>query len=500
MGSKTLNYKYRICSQLVLLPNFFQQALVGIMGTSRSSIVLCLVFLAASGAAFGQKPKSAVVKTPPAKAALTKPPTIAANPAIKDTAIVRLFTNPLLIKWNRVFKGRVDDGAMVEISLGYDGKKCLGFLTYTKSRTRFVLEGTIDSAGFQLEEHDMAREQTGNIRGSILGRHFEAEWSNADNTVGCKIEAEEVPPGQALTLNCNDNKWSSRYVTRFNNARCDMVLIRAQNGALDGFLWVEFDARTYRLKGDIKADGKYEMEVLGSEDRLVAMLSGMLKAGQNTDCNWTGSGERRQLKFVLKDHFLLGCYEYADYACAYDVLYPRTPCAACNTWLDDQVNAWVERCKGIFSAKKIPLVPINRNAQRASAWPEIGCWTDNLFSGYLTFVETWSEQAQGIAYNFDLRTGKEILLEDLFQKSFNHKVWMSEYATKEMPKISAFAADPAYREWLAKEGFPLVLIRREGLEMSTLFHPQYGRQTIFVPYKILKPNLRKDSAIAEFIK
>jgi hypothetical protein len=164
------------------------------------------------------------------------------------------------------------------------------------------------------------------------------------------------------------------------------------------------------------------------------------------------------------------------------------------------VNVWVERCNATFSAKKTPLVPVNRNTQRASVWPEIGCWTDNIFSGYLTFVDTWSAQAQGIAYNFDLRTGKEILLEDLFQKSFNYKVWMTEYTAKEMPKLSAFASDPVYREWLSKEGFPLVLIRREGLEMSTLFHPQYGRQTIFVPYKTLKPNLRRDSVIAEFIK
>jgi hypothetical protein len=66
------------------------------------------------------------------------------------------------------------------------------------------------------------------------------------------------------------------------------------------------------------------------------------KAGQNTDCNWVGSGERRTFKFVLKDHFLLGCYEYADYATSYDVLYPRTPCAHCNTQLDEQVNQWVE--------------------------------------------------------------------------------------------------------------------------------------------------------------
>jgi len=466
-------------------------------------IAIVVAAMLVPGMGLAQKTTPAAEKTSPAKPISTAPAKAAnpANPAIKDTAIIKLFENPAAIKWARLFKGRIDDGAMVDLNLGFDGKSCRGYLTYAKSRTRFRLQGTLDSTSFQLEEFDMARAKTGTLSGSIQGRHIEAEWTNAANTIGSRLEADEMSPGSSVTLNCSDNKWSSRYITRYNNARADMVIVRAQNGALEGFLWVEADnGRTYKLKGELKPDGSYEMEALGKEDRLVAMLSGNLKPGQNTDCNWTGSGERRLFKFVLKDHFLLGCYEYADYASAYDVLYPRTPCASCNTWLDDQVNAWVERCKSTFSAKKMPLSAANRNAQRASAWPEIACWTDNLFTGYITFTDTWNEKAQGLAYNFDLKTGKQLVMEDLFQKTFNYKSWFSDYAAKEMPKLASFATDPKYREWLNKEGFPFILIRREGFEMSTLFHPQYGRQTIFIPYDTMKPFLRNDSAIAEFLK
>ena len=418
----------------------------------------------------------------------------------RDTAITKLFKNPSTVKWTRTFKGRFDDGAMVIISFGFDGKNCIGYLTYAKSRTRFRLEGTLDSSSLQLGEWDMAHNQTGFLKGTIQGRHLSAEWTNVDNSIGSRIEADDIPAGYVVNFDCSENKWSSRYITRYKNARCDMVLVRSQNGALDGFLWVESDGRTYKLKGEIKSDGEYEMEALGKGDRLVAMLSGNLKPGQNMACKWTGSGERRQFNFILKDHFQLGCYEYADYASSYDVLYPHTPCSACNTWLDNQVNTWVEQCKKTFSAKKTTLSPATRNAQRASAWSEIGCWTDNLFSGYLTFTDTWSDQAQGIAYNFDLRTGKQVQLESLFQKTFNYKTWLTDFSAKEMPKLYSFANDAKYREWLSKEGFPFTLIRRDGFEMSTLFHPQYGRQTLFIPYESLKPYLKKDSAIAEFLK
>lgn len=202
-----------------------------LMSIRMSILAVLLTVLVAPGVIFAQK--TPPVKPTPAKPApsAAKPATTApaaANPAIRDTAIAKLFDKPATIKWAKVFKGRIDDGAMVDVSLGFDGKNCRGYITYAKSRTRFRLEGTMDSTGFQLEERDMARALTGMLRGAIQGRRLEAEWSNADNSLGSRIEADEVPPGQSTTLNCSDNKWSSRYITRYNNARCDMILVRSQ--------------------------------------------------------------------------------------------------------------------------------------------------------------------------------------------------------------------------------------------------------------------------------
>ncbi|MFN0036830.1 MAG: hypothetical protein ACKVUS_17350 [Saprospiraceae bacterium] len=444
--------------------------------------------------------------TSPPKTAPTAAVGSASNPAYakasagKDTAILKLFDKPADIKWVKNFKGRFDDASVIDLSLGFDGRNCRGYLTYAKSRTRFRLDGPLDTAGFSLEERDMARGVTGKLRGTFRNKRIEAAWTNADNTLGSRLEAEEVAPGQTVALNCSDNKWSSRYITRYNGARTDMVLVRSHNGALDGFLWVESDGRTYRLKGDLKPDGSYEMEALGSGDRLAALLSGKLQPGQNTDCNWVGSGERRTFKFVLKDHFLLGCYEYADYAASYDVLYPRTPCAPCNTRLDELVNQWVTGCQSAFEEKRVERSPATRGSQRASAWPEIACWTDNVFSGYLTFSDTWTAQAQGISFNYDLKTNKEIALDEIFNKGFNAQKYLDDWANREMPKLPSFASDPKYREWLTIEGFPLFALRREGLEISTLFHPQYGRQTLLVPYSNLKTYFKKDSPVAEFLK
>jgi hypothetical protein len=463
------------------------------------------LFLALPGLFFAQKATTPANK-PTSASSAPKPnaPTLApaaAPYAVRDTAIAKLFEKQSDIQWVKTFKGRLDDASVVDISLGFDGMNCRGYMSYAKSRIRFRLEGYFDTlSGFQLEERDLSRGLTGFLTGTYTNRRLLADWSNADKTLGARIEAEEVSPGQSVTVNCSDNKWSGRYITRYNNARCDMVLVRSHNGALDGFLWIEADSKTYRLKGDIALDGNYEMEALLTNGKVAGIVQGNIKPGQNTDCNWIGSGEKRVFKFTLKEYFLSGCYEYADYATSYDALYPRTPCSGCNTWLDQQVTGWVNKCKTTLNDKKTPLSPANRSSQRASAWAEVACWTENIFSGYFSFSETWDPRIDGVSYNFDLRTGKPITFNELFNKGFDAKNWLAEYAHRESPKLPAFAADPQYREWINKEGFPLFTLRRDGLEISTLFHPSYGRQTLLIPYDSLKPYMRKDNPIADLVK
>ena len=141
-----------------------------------------------------------------------------------------------------------------------------------------------------------------------------------------------------------------------------------------------------------------------------------------------------------------------------------------------------------------------RNFYRASAWAEIACWTDNFLSGYLTFTDTWNEKSQQVAFNFHLSTGRVIGLDDLFNKSFDAQKWMGDYLKKEIPKLPRFAKDLRFREWVYKEGFPLYTMRREGLALSTPFHPVYGRQHMIVPYNILKPYMKQDNPIADLVK
>ncbi len=474
------SFLFRIKYLIVKILEFYA------IGIKRKLHPLCiLIIFGLPNLLFSQKTNPAPVTKPAA--------------GIRDTAIIKLFEQPATIKWVRVFKGRVDDASAVDMTLGYDGRNCRGYLNYLKSKTRIRLDGTLlDSTELHLEERGPGSTITGRWEGHIIGHLLEADWTNFNNSLGIHLSADEFVPGLTLNLACSENKWANRYIARYNGARADMVLTRVQNGILQGYCWIESDARTYTLQGSVNKNGDYEMEALLPSGRVAAQLSGNLKPGQSMI--WVGSGEKREFNFTLKDNYALGCYDYADYGSSYDALYPRTACVTCNAWFDQQLTAWINRCKSVVAAKKDPPTPATRSAQRASAWSEIACWTENIFTGYLTFSDTWSEQAQGLAFNFDLKTGKAIVLDELFNKGFDAKTWLEDYARKESPKMPQFVANPKYREWLNKEGFPLFALRREGLEISTLFHPQYGRQSLVVPYSALKPYMKKENPVAEFVK
>ncbi len=428
------------------------------------------------------------------------PPIALAQRPVVDTALSRRFEPNARIQWARYYRGRFDDMVEVLLAMASDGTHCRGQLTYLQSQETLLLEGTCEGALFVLTESDAKGIVSGQLTGTLQGETLQAEWLNAANTIGTTLYAREVKAPNTTPKPCSDNKWTARYVARWNEARLDMVLSRQSNRQLSGYLWVEAEGKTYILRGKMLAEERYEVQALLPDGKTAAHLQGNLQTPQGHECLWVGSGEKRTFKLTLRARIISGCMEYADYTSSYDILYPRPECSPCNQTLDQVAAQWVEQIKGAVAAQKRPPIPQNRNALRASAWYTVTCWTENVFCGQLTLSESWRQPPTARPFNFDLRTGKEIALEDLFTRNFNAREWLAEYARKEAPKMPKYASDPPFREWLAREGFPHTTIRRDGLQISTPFHPIYGQHSLVVPYALLKPYMRRDNPIADLVK
>ncbi|MFM8485056.1 MAG: hypothetical protein ACKOCH_01885, partial [Bacteroidota bacterium] len=135
--------------------------------TNNRLLLSALLFTIHIAGVLAQKPAAPPAKTP------AKPPATTAKPAAtpgktpqkpaaapvksaapappRDSNVLKLFDKNT-VKWQKTYKGRFDDAAVVEVSLGYDGKICRGFLVYPQSNTRILLEGKMDTSGFKLEE------------------------------------------------------------------------------------------------------------------------------------------------------------------------------------------------------------------------------------------------------------------------------------------------------------------------------------------------------------
>lgn len=419
---------------------------------------------------------------------------------VADTTVSRLFPSNARLQWVRYYRGRFDDMTEVLLSLGYDGANCRGQMTYLQSKETLALNGTFDNALFVLTESAANGAACGQLTGTVQGELLQAEWTNAGNTLGAMLYAREVKAPNTVPKPCGDNKWAARYVARWNDARLDLVLTRQSNLQVSGYLWIESENKTYILRGKMLSDDRYEVQALLPGGKVAAHLQGSLQNPQAHECQWIGSGEKRTFKLTQRTRLATGCLEYADYVSSYDLLYPRPECAGCNQILDRITAEWTEQVKTAIAAQKRPLTPEHRNALRASAWYSISCWTETVFCGQLFFSESWKQPPTARAFNFDLRTGKEITFEDLFNRNFNAREWLAEYARKESPKLPKYATDPPFREWLAKEGFPIAIIRRDGLEICTPFHAIYGQHSLVVPYSMLKPYMRRDNPIPDLVK
>jgi hypothetical protein len=417
-----------------------------------------------------------------------------------ETLVEALFAPNTTLKWVKTFSGRMDDVSDIDILLGFDGTHCKGFLTYKESKTKLTLDGILDGEKLSLCEIDAHKDTSGFLKGNLVEKTLKADWTNFNNSIGSYLVCEEITSEIASFSHCGDNKWINKYSISYNGGNFEIILCRSNNGLLFGNSWIETGNLYYNLKGEIKDDGDFFVNLIKNDGSDAGSFQGNMQNKQTLGLDWaTQAGKHQFFNFPLVETLSVGCYEFADYTNSYDVLFPKSRCVPCNVWMERKVAVWLTKCKGSFASNPQKENPSNRAAQRASAWTDISLWNEDLFCGTLTFTESWADDANGISFNFDLNTGKEITFEDIFIKKFDARTWLEDYEKKEIAKLPMIA-DKEFKNWIETEGFPLFLLQRDGVVLATPFHPVFGQQRISIPYSVLKPYLKKENPVAIFVK
>ncbi|MEL6865642.1 MAG: hypothetical protein AAFP19_14540 [Bacteroidota bacterium] len=417
--------------------------------------------------------------------------------------IGELFDKPGKIKWLRHYKGRIDDLNDIAVSLAYDGKHCRGQMTYLRSKETFILKGNIDKNNMlRLREIDQQGETSGYLFGEFSDQNILGEWQNYNNSIGGSLQLIGVSEAVAFPSYCGDNKWIHLYQGKIAAEPAEIVLQKGSDNHLRGLVYIQSMQESFELIGEIDENQHFELTFKDSRSQVKGKLRGHIQNNQSIEARFLPlDGVEGPADFRLTDAMTVGCIEYADYISSYDITYPKTQNASFNRWIKRQTEEWVGQCRDYTEEmKKVnqESVPSLRATVRAFAWTDIDLFSQELISGIITFSNTWETEPKGDCFNFDLRNGKAIALDDLFVSDFDHQKFIRQHINERIGQHSLYR-DYEYRKWLANEGFNFFTIRKEGISFSTRFNAIYGQQRITIPYKILKPYLRQESPIAHLL-
>ena len=418
--------------------------------------------------------------------------------SIKHVSLDYLFEKPKKIEWVKYYQGRIDDMNDIAVNLAYDGKFCKGELIYLRSKEKLHLVGTIKKNKLSFQEINGNRSLSGYLNGEFTATGILGEWSNFDNTIAGKIVLKEVSRPALVPTHCGDNKWIRLYSGLVGNEKVNLIVHKLANENISGIAYFKGKHTSYYVSGNFDQFDNLYIYLKDNYIQPFGKFEGSLGDNQTFIATYfPEEGEPLICSFRLNETMQIDCSEYADYSSSYDIIFPSIQNAFFHQWMKTLTNNWINSCqKYLEDVKQLnpDQNPAMRYSIRANAWCSIDYFSNDLVSGLLNCSTTWNEKTEHKNINFDLTTGREITLEDVFKTDFDYKALIKKRLHKEIRKYKLYK-QYHYREWLSGETFPYFTLRKEGLNFYTDFNPIYGQQQITIPYEDLASFIKADSPV-----
>jgi len=402
------------------------------------------------------------------------------------------------------YEGRMDDINKVRMTLTCHNGNCNGEFIYLKSGDRFNLAGTMIENQIQLEEYDKNNKRTGFITGQYIGENtIQAVWENNSQTVGSKVLFKEISAQTSNYGNCGDNKWIHSYSGKIDKKEVELILQKIDNHRIIGTAYFLKNKEKHDIQGELTTNNNLILNIYHRDNqRLLGSIRAIYKSGQELNASFYNTRNVQGFAtFKLDSHIEMNCLAYADYSSSYDFLYPKSHDPLFDQIMNFLIKDWIKDCQNTTtSIRSKPTRPNLRASQRGYAWTEVTLFKDHFVSGLLTFNNTWKEATMTKAFNYDFANKSSIELEDIFKRKFDYKTYVKEYIRETLLADKTYKNDISFQAWMDQQNFTLFTVGQEGLVFFTDFHSIYGRQSVVIPYKKIKSNIKKKTTIRRFIK
>ena len=398
------------------------------------------------------------------------------------------------------FAGLIDDMHHIRMSLQCINSECKGELSYTESGTQFKLEGLKQGNTLLLEEIDQQEAVSGLIKADWDNENLVGEWTNLEGDIGSSIYLQKLDNKNALARLKND-KWVKIYRGIILWDEVEMILHHLGHQQISGSIYYSTLDEEKPISGIIREDGNLELSIENAARMKEANLTTKNGSEDSFRAEYVDqAGQKHFSSFELKKKIPVGYTEYADYVVSYEILFPDYANTSFKQWTKTHLKTWVNRCREQVKAVK-DNYPVNkpeaRATERAYIWFDVEQIHNDLLVGHFYFSNTWNSQTVSKSINFDLKSGKEIVWNDLFKKKKRIDSFIEKFIADNLRRNPRYM-DRGFREWVKEESFPLFTIQKNGLQLSTQYDEIHGQAYITIPYEQLKPYLKKKTMINKF--
>jgi len=375
-------------------------------------------------------------------------------------------------------------------------------IVYLRSKEKINLAGVIADEDFKLQEVDNANQISGIWEGKISGKFILGTWSDKNNVKGGNILLEEVNSEATFPTYCGDNKWIRKYNGNILGESVEMILQRADNHQIKGVAFFQKQNKSFVARGEVSENDIVTITLKNQNGIFHGFFDGFLE-NDFLKLNYKNQQQKKtEVVFSPDEGLTIGCMEYADYMTTYDVTYPKTTNAVFNKWIDDEIKAWTQACRSKLNKNK-RLNKVNaanlRTMDKGASWCTVDHFSKGLISGYMTYTNSWTPGQKVVPFNFDFDKNSKIDLDDLFNDNKDYTKYIRNYIKKEI-KNNKLYTDSEFKKWIKKNDFSLFTIRKDGICFSTKFDMLYGQQSVTIPYRQLKPFIKKNSPIRKIFK
>ena len=409
-----------------------------------------------------------------------------------------LFPNNIKNLWINNLTGTLDHKHWVDMIIGTDGKTCKGLYTMHNSGETFFFEGDDLNNELKLVELSPEFRATGFISGHYDGENFNGQWMNLDKTMYLTFELNNSRQSPIIENNtCINRCWYRIYSGKIENTLTRLMLIKENNA----------------FKISCYMDSIILKDLIPTKNKQTELLNPSFTSGSwGNKSILIDTSELNQIKIVesvdgdfklwsiLKatDGLNFECFEYADYHSRLIIQKPVTSSKKFNKWIESKMTGWMsDNIDYLKDIKRDQIATKDRWIQFAEGWVEIDLFTGDYISGTIYLQTSLKNGTKKIPFIYDLRWGKELKLQDLFNKDFDAKDYFKHFLPA---KIKEMTWKPDVRKWVDNQHFEFITLKDTGISFKTELNSIYGEKEILVPYRDVEQNLRNTNWLKGLIK